>query len=385
MKKSVLFLLFLSFPMFVASAQVQRIGNVELIDMNDDSSLLTFTVEGIAARKADVDDSAMQTLFYKLFYEGVEGVNNDEKLIQHEKKYWEEKFFAGKNNAPYHRFIKGIEQEGVTVKEGDDYKGTFNIEIKYKALLKEMMLNGLRDGAEARAARPKRAVGIAAKEEANQKRIAAEKAEKERQQHLLQQEQQLKQQQEQLEQQKKQLEQQQQQLQQQQAAAKVQLSKDGVGPVKMGANVTIPDVLNRCKLPESYPQLYDKLECDRNQFSGNFEIVGSLSGKTSLQVYSDDNDKIYFFTVTTPSAVTEDGLSLNSTAAEIRAKGAKTDKKSFYDNGVEYRCDCFMLLKGLYFFFSKSDYVGNKIRDDAHPKAISNVQYGGNTDYFFVE
>ena len=384
MKKSILSLLILSFTLSVASAQVQRTGNVELIDMSEDFSQLTFTVEGIASRKADVDDSAMQTLFYRLFYEGVEGVNDGEKLIQHDKKYWEEKFFVGKNNAPYHRFIRGIEQEGATVKEGDDFKGTFNIEIKYKALLKEMMLNGVRDGATARAERPKRSVGIAAKEEANQKKIEAEKAEKERERQLKQQEQQLKQQQQQLEQQQKQLEEQQKQLQQQQVV-KVPLSKDGVGPVKIGDKVAIPNSINRCKLPDTYPSLYDKLYCDRDQFVGNSEILCELGGQTSLQVFSDDNDKVYYFTVTTPNAVTADGLSLNSTAAEIRAKGAKTDKKSFYDNGVEYRCDCFMLLNGLYFFFSKSDYVGNKIRDDAKPKAISNVQFGGSTDYFFIE
>ncbi len=372
MKKSLLLLFLFFFPVYVSFSQVNHTGNVELIDMSDDSSILTFSVEGVAARKGDVEKAAKETLFYKLLYEGVEGVNEGEKLIQHEKKYWLDNFFEGKNNVPYNRYIKGIEQEGAVVKEGNDYKGTYNIVLNMKGLIKELKLNGIRDGGEVRSARPKKAVGIEALKEAERKKKEEEKAERERQ--LEQQRQQ------ELESQKR-LEQQQRPQQPVAKSSKLQITKDGVGPVKFGSVYTIPDVLNRCKLPEKYDQLYDKLYCDRNQFSGDFEIEGELAGQPALYVFCDEKDRVSCFAVTTPNVETAEGLSINNTAGEIQAAGATVEKKSLYDGKKVMGYQYALSLNGLYFVFGEADVSAAGIKNNAKPLAISSKNFWALSDY----
>ena len=63
-----------------AFAQVQHTGNVELMEI--DNGIATFHVEGIASKKSDTMLSAKETVFHRLFDNGVEGFNNDEKLVE---------------------------------------------------------------------------------------------------------------------------------------------------------------------------------------------------------------------------------------------------------------------------------------------------------------
>lgn len=166
-----------------------------------------------------------------------------------------------------------------------------------------------------------------------------------------------------------------------QSQADVIISKDGVGPVRAGQNYTISeDVLNRCKLPKSWASLYDELSCDRNEFSGDFEIVGRQGGSISLLVYCDEEDRVNCFTVVTDQVKTKDGLSTASTASEILAAGGKVQNMPLKENnrtvGYLYR----IVKDGVYFLFGNSAVTGGKIKLDAKPYGISNTLYGGVTE-----
>ena len=151
------------------------------------------------------------------------------------------------------------------------------------------------------------------------------------------------------------------------------ISAAGVGPVKVGQNYSISEeVLNRSKLPEKYLPLYDEISCDRDQFSGNFQMVCRLDGALSLLVFSDDDDKVECFTVLTDKVKTKEGLSTASTAAQILAACGKLQKMPVTGNTL-YR----LTLNGVYFLFSNADVSGGKIKSDARPYAISNTLYGG--------
>lgn len=124
-----------------SQAQEKFIGQVELLEL--DETTATFRVEGIAAKKKDVLDVAKKTVFYKLFYEGVEGINDDRKLVEQEKKYWLENFFRG-NKAPYNGFVKGAQLEGKTeVIPTGEYRSFANVVIHHESLIRTMKINGV--------------------------------------------------------------------------------------------------------------------------------------------------------------------------------------------------------------------------------------------------
>lgn len=347
MKKVLLFALlaftFAIFSPFSVSAQQNRTGNVELVEIDEDSGLLTFSVEGFASRKSDVIISAKETLFYKLLYTGVEGVNDGKKHIVHEKKYWLENFFEGKN-APYNAIIEGIEQEGAINKTTDGYYGTFNIIIKYKAFLRALRLNGIIDketpvSPTEEAATPsstaERTTDVVATLPAPEASGADNNKNGDKK--------------------------------------TVLFTKEGVGPVKIGANPSVKGYLNRCTLPDSYEGLYDSISCDRNQFSGAFEIWGNLSDRTALEVLCDENDKIKGVSVCSPYVVTQSGFSINSDAASLLNAGAKQDAVWLKENGKKTEIlYYYLMLDGLYFIFKTQDVPDGVINRSAHPQFISN-------------
>lgn len=129
-------------------AQTQHTGNVELMEI--DNGIATFQVEGMASKKNDVCLSAKETVFHRLFDKGVEGFNNDEKIVETvtaKNKFYLEKFFEGKN-APMNRFVYGVQQAGNPSKnESGMFSCTYIISVKYKALSRDLVQNKLREKA----------------------------------------------------------------------------------------------------------------------------------------------------------------------------------------------------------------------------------------------
>lgn len=129
-----------------AFAQVQLTGNVELMEI--DNGIATFHVEGIASKKSDTMLSAKETVFHRLFDNGVEGFNNDEKLVETvtaQNKFYLEKFFEGKN-APMNRFVAGVQQFGNPTKdESGMFRCGYTILVKYRILSNDLVQNRLRE------------------------------------------------------------------------------------------------------------------------------------------------------------------------------------------------------------------------------------------------
>lgn len=123
------------------NAQTKLIGQVELLEL--DETTATFRAEAFAEKKKEVLEVAQMTVFYKLFYEGIEGFNEDRKLVEHENKYWLENFFKG-DRAPYHGFVKGAQLEGeVDRRSTGEYHGFANVVIHYEALIRTLEINEL--------------------------------------------------------------------------------------------------------------------------------------------------------------------------------------------------------------------------------------------------
>ncbi len=121
------------------AAQDKPAGTVELIEL--DSSIATFHVECFAHKKKDIIESAQITTLYKLLYEGVEGFNEDRKLIENENKYWLESFFKGKN-APYIGYVKGTRLEGeVEELPTGQYRGFAIVSVNYDSLIRTLKIN----------------------------------------------------------------------------------------------------------------------------------------------------------------------------------------------------------------------------------------------------
>lgn len=127
-------------------AQVQHTGSVELMEI--DNGVATFQVEGIASKKNDVCLSAKETVFHCLFEKGVEGFNNDEKIVETitaKNKFYLEKFFEGKN-APMNRFVSGVQQAGnISKNESGMFVCTYIVSVKFKALSRDLVQNKLRE------------------------------------------------------------------------------------------------------------------------------------------------------------------------------------------------------------------------------------------------
>lgn len=349
------------------SAQQNRTGSVELTEVEDNGNILTFLVEGISEKKADVLVSAKETLIYKLLYEGVEGVNDGNKLIEHENKYWLTQFFAGKN-APYNAYLQKVVLEGVVQKDGTEFHGNHILVLNYKALLNALKVNGIVNHSEAVARVPKKVeqtVGLAAKKaneeaaarakaeaeakaraeaEARAAAAAAVKAQKEAEAKAA-------------------------------AEARYVFTKAGVGPLKAGAKYTLgPDVLNKCSLSSSYAGLYDKIECDRNQFDGSFEIRCLKGDEPALLAVCDENDKVSSFAVLSQNCCTAEGLSIKNTASEILAGGG-VDKSWKLVDGSRIHWHYVLYLNGVYFVFKDSDGVNGKVKSSAKPVALSNKKF----------
>lgn len=165
MKRIYLLLAFVLGSTFLSlRAQETLTGQVELLEI--DETTATFRSEGFSGKKKGVIDAAKKTVFYKLFYEGVEGFNEDKKLIENENLYWQENFFKG-DRAPYNAFVKGAQPEGeVNELPTGEFHGFANIIINYEALIRTLKINKLiideNEPIEKPAPKPKKKFGIGA-------------------------------------------------------------------------------------------------------------------------------------------------------------------------------------------------------------------------------
>ena len=119
----------------------------------------------MSEKKKDVLEASTKKLFYKLLYEGVEGFNDDQKLVEQEKKFWLENFFKGGDRAPYNGFVKGVQLDGtIETLPTKEYRGFANVVVNYESLIRTLKINHLIVDEETQKvepeAKPKRGFGI---------------------------------------------------------------------------------------------------------------------------------------------------------------------------------------------------------------------------------
>ena len=143
--KFLLNIIILGLASVYAQAQVSHIGEVELLELDDRTA--TFQAEGYASKKGDTGNAAKELIFEKLFYEGIDGINDGEKVINNitpKNKFYLDKFFQGKN-ASMNRFIAGEELLGSVTKKDGRFYGVYTITIKYSLLIRDLEMNKLHE------------------------------------------------------------------------------------------------------------------------------------------------------------------------------------------------------------------------------------------------
>ena len=144
---SILSVLLLLFAGIRVNAQVSElIGDVEVIELGADSTFVFQVTFNHSSSKAnDLKTVAEKTVLYTLMFNGVEGVNNDEKLVYRENRKYFENFFNTKDKySPHQRFIALSEMEGKAQKQDNsEFQATFTVSVRYKALRREIHLQKL--------------------------------------------------------------------------------------------------------------------------------------------------------------------------------------------------------------------------------------------------
>ena len=142
--KRLLTLAVLVLSLFTAAAQNSYDGKAVLMEHKGKQAL--FSVEVEVDKKGNVEVCAGEALMYILLTEGVPGINDGQKLMQKENKYWlNSTFFKGKD-APYKAFISGyqLEAEPRQTPTGR-FRGSAFINLNYDALLRSLIGYGVRN------------------------------------------------------------------------------------------------------------------------------------------------------------------------------------------------------------------------------------------------
>lgn len=126
--------LLFSFFLSAAALSAQDYPQIVIHETSDAESA-TFTSLGVADRAKDVADNAAQSLFYTLFYDGVEGVNGGRPLITTDNQEYVRNFLDSR----YHLFVRYSEElEKPSKNPNKDFQATYRITIVYGNLIKEL-------------------------------------------------------------------------------------------------------------------------------------------------------------------------------------------------------------------------------------------------------
>ena len=106
---------------------------------SQDNRNATFESAGMSTKSRMVEENAIHSLFYALFYTGIEGVNNGQPLVQKENKTYTNGFFN--EQAKYCFYIISKEPIDKIQKLGNDYRATYKIQIRLSKLIADLKMN----------------------------------------------------------------------------------------------------------------------------------------------------------------------------------------------------------------------------------------------------
>lgn len=137
MKRQLIILSLLCLSVFALSAQTYpQIVTYE----SSDGVAATFTSVGVAEKSKGTADNAAASLFYTLFYVGVDGINDGRPLVTTDNKEYVNMFL----NSRYPFFVRSNEELGKPEKNANRlYQGNYRITIVYSNLIKDLERNKL--------------------------------------------------------------------------------------------------------------------------------------------------------------------------------------------------------------------------------------------------
>lgn len=119
------------------SLAAQTYPQMVTFETSDDVAAV-FTSVGIAEKSKDVAENAAKSLFYTLFYVGIDGVNDGKPLVTTDNKDYMNAFFASR----YPFFVRAnVELDKPEKNASKMFQGTCRITIVYSNLLKDLERN----------------------------------------------------------------------------------------------------------------------------------------------------------------------------------------------------------------------------------------------------
>ena len=115
----------------------EYMGIYSLISKDDRNA--TFESVGVSSKSKLVSENAIQSLFYALFYTGIEGINNAKPLVQKENKTYTNGFFN--EQAKYSFYVISNELTDKVAKVGNNYRATCRIQIRLSKLIADLKMN----------------------------------------------------------------------------------------------------------------------------------------------------------------------------------------------------------------------------------------------------
>lgn len=132
-------IILVSLCLAVLSMSAQNYPQVVTYETSDNVSA-TFTSVGVADKAKGVAENAAQSLFYTLFYTGVDGINGGRPLVTSDNKDYVNAFLSSR----YPFFVRSNEELGKPEKNANKlFQGTCKITIVYSNLIKDLERNKL--------------------------------------------------------------------------------------------------------------------------------------------------------------------------------------------------------------------------------------------------
>ncbi len=138
MKKFLNILLFI--PLFFLPAASYGQEYLQIVSLESDNGTQgVFTSAGMGEKKKDVEVNAIKSLFYTLFFQGVEGVADGKPLVAKPNVPYTNSFFN--DMARYSSYVTGTEEIVKSKKNGNYFQGTFKITLRLRQLINDVRKN----------------------------------------------------------------------------------------------------------------------------------------------------------------------------------------------------------------------------------------------------
>ena len=138
MKKFLNILLFI--PLFFLPAASYGQEYLQIVSLESDNGTQgVFTSAGMGEKKKDVEVNAIKSLFYTLFFQGVEGVADGKPLVAKPNVPYTNSFFN--DMARYSSYVTGTEEIVKSKKTGNNFQGTFKITLRLRQLINDVRKN----------------------------------------------------------------------------------------------------------------------------------------------------------------------------------------------------------------------------------------------------